>query len=67
MDNDNKSQESSSNNDFEAGRSDFMQNFKLDLNNFLFQHVPGKTTIDEFEKLTCDVHERVKIEWEKFI
>jgi hypothetical protein len=53
--------------DFEAGRSDFVQNFKSDLNNFLYQHVPGKLTMDEFETLTCDVHERVWTEWKKFV
>jgi hypothetical protein len=53
--------------DFEEKRKNFIDNFKIDLNNFMYDRVPGKITIDEFEALTCDIHERVCKEWEKFI
>jgi hypothetical protein len=48
-------------------RDDFINNFKTKLNEFMYDKVPHKLTMAEFEELTCDIHTRVFKEWEKFI
>jgi hypothetical protein len=52
---------------FEENRKDFHDNFKYQINNFLYKYVPGKLTIDEFEELTLDTYIRVAKEGKKFV
>jgi hypothetical protein len=52
---------------FEEDRLKFYNDFKSDLNNFMFKYVPGKLSIDEFEELCIKIYIETEKEWQKFI
>lgn len=40
---------------------------KIEINEFLFRHLPGSTTINEVEKLACNIFYQITKIWDKAI
>jgi hypothetical protein len=46
---------------------DHLQNFKIEINEFLYQHLPKTTTLEEMEKLAVAICIRIEQEWERAV
>lgn len=53
--------------DNEEARTNYLRDFKSELNNLLFPFVPNGMTIAEFEDLACSINDQVERVWQKYL